>query len=172
MKEPFKLGLDIHGVLDANPEFFIKQAMSVLDEGGEVHIMTGLPYTPQAEDFLYELNKGFKYWTHYWSIIDELVKQDAPRYKDVDGRLWFFDDELWDKQKGIYCKANNIDLIYDDTIEYRKYMPETTSFMLYSHNPVEHDEKLLTKHYSKPPIAEIVKPPESKYNPGVGKGGF
>ena len=63
-----------------------------------------------------------------------------------------------DRVKGDYCREHEIDRIYDDTIEYRKYMPEFTKFFLYSHNPVEHENKLTTKHLDKPEPFKIIKP--------------
>ncbi len=37
----FKLGLDIHGVVDAMPDFFSFLTDSFIKNGGEVHIITG-----------------------------------------------------------------------------------------------------------------------------------
>ena len=36
-----KLGLDIHGVIDSNPESFAFMSQSVIANNGEVHIITG-----------------------------------------------------------------------------------------------------------------------------------
>ena len=37
----FKLGLDIHGVVDSMPEFFSFLTDSFIKNGGEVHLITG-----------------------------------------------------------------------------------------------------------------------------------
>lgn len=141
-----RLGLDIHGVLDLNPEFFVADAKRVIEAGGEVHIITGIPMSDEVLQDLLKYNNGWRFWTHYYSIVDHLVKFDIPRHKDEKGRIWADKDEDWDPIKGWYCKEHGITRMYDDTIQYRAYMPEFTQFFLYSHNPVEHEAKLRGKH--------------------------
>ena len=36
-----KIGLDIHGVCDANPEFFAELTNLFIEAGHEIHILTG-----------------------------------------------------------------------------------------------------------------------------------
>ena len=51
----FKLGLDIHGVVDAMPDFFSFLTDSFIKNGGEVHIITGgrwdVEFEKQLNDF-------------------------------------------------------------------------------------------------------------------------
>ena len=60
-----KLGLDIHGVLDSNPELFIHIAMQY----EEVHIITGGSFTNDKYDLVGDLyrfagkDNDFKWWT-------------------------------------------------------------------------------------------------------------
>jgi hypothetical protein len=151
--------IDIHGVLDANPSYFVKEAFRVLSEGGTVHIVTGIPWSDEVEEELLSYANGFKYWTHFHSIVDHLIAKDEPRYLCQLGRTWFYDDDAWDRVKGEYCAEHNIHRIYDDTIEYRKYMPEFTNFFLYSHDPQAHIKKLATTHLSKPDVYHAIKEP-------------
>ena len=46
----FKIGLDLHGVIDALPEFFAFLTDSVIKNGGEIHIIT--------EEFSYSKNQN------------------------------------------------------------------------------------------------------------------
>jgi len=46
----FKIGLDLHGVIDALPEFFAFLTDSVIKNGGEVHIITGGSWTKELEN--------------------------------------------------------------------------------------------------------------------------
>ena len=63
----FKLGLDIHGVVDSMPEFFSFLTDSFIKNGGEVHLITGAHWDEEFEKQLNEL--GIK-WTHNFSVYD------------------------------------------------------------------------------------------------------
>ena len=72
--------IDIHECLDKNPEFFVREAFRVLEAGGNVHIVTGVPWSDELEEELLGYGNGLKYWTHFASIIEILVERDVPRY--------------------------------------------------------------------------------------------
>lgn len=119
-----KLGLDLHGVLDTNPEF-VEIAKQVKEEGGEVHIITGSSLTDEVLTIV--KNSGIDY-DYIVSIQDELIKLYLPNcYNEYNRPI--FPDILWDSFKGRYCKDNNIDLHYDDTEEYIDYF--STPVILY-----------------------------------------
>ncbi|MDB4330266.1 hypothetical protein N9948_00875 [bacterium] len=150
-----KIGIDIHGVLDANPKHFVEIAERTLSDGGEVHIMTGIEWSEEVKEELMSYGNGEPYWTHFMSIITYLRSKGEPGYYDERGRYWFYNDDAWDKVKGIYCEENNIAEIYDDTRQYRKHMPSFTNFFLYSHDPVKHEMKLRNPHlFPKPQPAD------------------
>ena len=119
-----KLGLDLHGVLDTNPEF-VEIAKQIKKEGGEVHIITGSSITDEVLNIV--KNSGIDY-DYIISIQDELIKLYSPDCYNEYGRP-IFPDILWDSFKGKYCKDNNIDLHYDDTERYIDYF--STSVILY-----------------------------------------
>lgn len=48
----FKIGLDLHGVIDALPEFFAFLTDSVIKNGGEIHIITGGSWNQDLEDLI------------------------------------------------------------------------------------------------------------------------
>jgi hypothetical protein len=130
----FKLGLDIHGVVDAMPDFFSFLTDSFIKNGGEVHIITGgrwdVEFEKQLNDF------GVK-WTHKFSVYDYLKESDY----EVIGKVQFpdgtiqkkFKNEDWDSVKGRYCKENGIDLHIDDTLIYNNFF-STPFARLWSHN--------------------------------------
>ena len=125
-----KLGLDIHGVIDSNPESFSFMSQSVIAGGGEVHIITGGSWTSELEEQL----KGYGIkWTFHFSVYDYLVDSGIDSIGTIqfpDGTIQKkFDYHLWDTIKAGYCKSNNIDLHIDDTEVYSKYF--TTPFLLY-----------------------------------------
>lgn len=125
-----KLGLDIHGVIDSNPESFSFMSQSVIAGGGEVHIITGGSWTSELEEQL----KGYGIkWTSHFSVYDYLLDSGIDSIGTIqfpDGTIQKkFDYHLWDTIKAGYCRSNNIDLHIDDTEVYSKYF--TTPFLLY-----------------------------------------
>lgn len=125
-----KLGLDIHGVIDSNPESFAFMSQSVITNNGEVHIITGGSWTTELEEQLKVY--GIK-WTSHFSVYDYLLESGIDSIGTIqfpDGTIQKkFDYELWDTIKAGYCKSNNIDLHIDDTEVYSNYF--TTPFLLY-----------------------------------------
>ena len=130
----FKLGLDIHGVVDAMPEFFSFLTDSFIKNGGEVHIITGGKWDKEFEDLLNSY--GVK-WTHKFSIYDYLVENNYEKTGEVqfpDGTIQSkFKNEDWDSVKGVYCADNNITLHIDDTMIYNDYF-KTPFARLWTHN--------------------------------------
>lgn len=125
-----KLGLDIHGVIDSNPESFAFMSQSVITNNGEVHIITGGSWTSELEEQL----KGYGIkWTSHFSVYDYLLESGIDSIGTIqfpDGTIQKkFDYHLWDTIKAGYCKSNKIDLHIDDTEVYSKYF--TTPFLLY-----------------------------------------
>lgn len=130
----FKLGLDMHGVIDDMPDFFSFLTDSFIKNSGEVHIITGsrwnLEFEKQLNDF------GVK-WTHKFSVYDYLKESDA----EVIGKVQFpdgtiqkkFKNEDWDKVKAQYCKENGINLHIDDTLIYNNFF-STPFARLWTHS--------------------------------------
>ena len=130
-KSKFSIGLDVHGVIDALPEFFSFLTDSFVKNGAEVHIITGGEWSEKLEQQL----SGIKY-THKFSIYDHLLKtaETLGEIQFPDGTIQKkFDDKLWDSTKAQYCKDNNISLHIDDTLVYNEYF-STPFARLWSHN--------------------------------------
>jgi hypothetical protein len=118
-----KLGLDFHGVLDADPLFFTELASKF----EEVHIVTGMSELNFQAQYA-KLGFRHKIYTHFFSIEDYLVATGKKYIFDKKGGLEF-DSNAWDEQKGLYCLKNSISLHIDDTERYGKYF--FTPFLLY-----------------------------------------
>ncbi len=130
----FKLGLDLHGVIDAmQPEFaFLTNA--VVSAGGEVHILTGGSWTDELENQV--KSYGVK-WTHKFSVYDHLIEIGSKTTGEIqfpDGTIQKkFEDGVWDHVKAEYCAKHKISLHIDDTLIYNDFF--TTPFArLWSHN--------------------------------------
>jgi hypothetical protein len=115
----FKLGLDVHGVIDSIPNFFSFLSESFIKNGGEVHIITGGSW---SENLQKQLNSYGIKWTHHFSVYDYMLENN---YK-YSGNITFndgtvqkrFNDSDWNKVKAEYCNKNNVSLHIDDKIIY------------------------------------------------------
>jgi hypothetical protein len=65
--QKFKIGVDIHGVIDSLPELFSFLTESIVKNGGEVHIITGGSWSQELESQI--TNLGIS-WTHKFSVYD------------------------------------------------------------------------------------------------------
>lgn len=122
----YKLGIDVHGVIDDLPEFFSFLTNAVISSGGEIHVITGGSWCDDLEDSI--KSTGIK-WTHCFSVYDHLISTERSNgiYKFSDGTVQKkFNDEIWNKAKADYCRNNNISLHIDDTSVYGDYF--TTPF--------------------------------------------
>ena len=130
----FKLGIDVHGVIDAMPEFFAFLTDAFIKNGGEVHVITGGSWTEELKS---EIDSyGIKY-THQFSVYDFLESGNF----EVIGQIQFpdgtiqnkFSNDDWDNIKGDYCKEHNISLHIDDTMAYNEFF-DTPFARLWSHS--------------------------------------
>jgi DNA-nicking Smr family endonuclease len=129
-KKTWKIGLDLHGVVSDMPEFFSFLTNALVNEGAEVHIITG---GATEEDKKMLKDNNIKY-THYFSIIDH-HKQKGTETHGKHPKYGFdmISDEEWDRTKGDYCREAGIDLHIDDTLIYNNFF--TTPFCrFWSHN--------------------------------------
>lgn len=108
-----KIGLDLHGVVDARPEFFKDLTKLFVDNGHEVHIITGA----QSDLELPKIQALGISYTHLFSIVDHHIALGTPIRWD-DKKNPHLDAYLWDKTKAEYCSKNSIDLHIDDSDVY------------------------------------------------------
>ncbi len=132
----FKLGLDLHGVVDSIPDTFAFLTQSIVKNGGEVHIITGGSFldTDHNEDIVSELKRFGVAYTHLFSIRDYHDEVDTPK-TGIHKKYGFptISDEAWDLTKSDYCRHHNINLHIDDTLMYNDYF--TTPFArLWTHS--------------------------------------
>lgn len=125
--EKLKLGLDIHGVIDAEPEFFSALAYDYIAQGHEVHIITGIT---ESDEVINELKSYGMQWTHFHSVSDHLQKSGIELLPHSTERHPFYPNNCWDPAKGIYCAVNNITVHYDDTPRYGEFFK--TPFLLWN----------------------------------------
>jgi hypothetical protein len=145
-KSKFKISLDIHGVIDSIPETFSFISKAVINQGGEVHILTGGSWTEDLKKLLEELNIE---WTHHFSVYDHLISinvRTVGEYKFPDGTIQKrFEDGHWDGVKAKYCYDNDINLHIDDTLIYNDHF-KTPFCRLWSHNGKPKSPKKDVRH--------------------------
>lgn len=128
-----KIALDIHGVCDSSPEFFKLISKLIINDGGEVHILTGRRVSDGALEEVRELDIGY---THFFSIADHHEEIGTKMWEDKNGNPWL-DDETWDRTKGDYCKENEIDFCMDDTERYGEYFETPFAYVKINKNEKE-----------------------------------
>lgn len=116
MGEVVKLGLDLHGVISANPKFFAELSKAMVIAGNEVHIITG----SHSIEILDELKTYDITYTHLFSIADHHKKVGTPMWYDGNKTPWI-DKELWDKTKAEYCQKEGIHFHLDDSDIYGEH---------------------------------------------------
>ena len=121
-----KIGLDIHGVIDAYPQLFSKLSNMWVGKGYEVHIVTGQEW----EGVVGKVEEAKISYTHHFSIVD-YHKSIATKMWDNDprGKGWWMEGDIWTRSKGDYASRVDLDLHFDDSKSYAKYFPETCSFV-------------------------------------------
>lgn len=123
-----KIGFDVHGVLDDQPEFFSYLTFLIECRGGEVHILTG---HRDNEEQRQELIKLHIHYTHLFSITSYHESIGTPiKYQDEKHNHPIIDDILWNRSKGDYAERHGLDFHIDNCLVYQPYF-KTTKFVYY-----------------------------------------
>ena len=123
MSKQIKIGVDYHGVITANPDFFKKFNEYAINNNCLIYVISG-GSEKDIKKFMEE--RGILY-SKIWSTLDYYdALNEVEHFADGSFKV---DDVLWDKAKGWYCAANKIDFHIDDSVIYGKYF--TTPFCLY-----------------------------------------
>ena len=125
-KTPLKIGLDVHGVIDTFPKEFRKLSQALVLAGHEIHIVTGLQYDLYIRE---ELEKAGISYTHYFSIVDQLLEEGIP-IEWKNGLPWA-PDEPWNSAKRKYCDREGIHLMIDDSEVYRETFHDSDTVYLH-----------------------------------------
>ena len=109
----FKLGLDFHGVISKQPQFFSRLTKDLFISGWQIHILTG----PVFENMEQKLKNAQITYTHFFSITQHHIDLGTEVTYDDKGDPWM-EIDLWNIAKAEYCEKNRILLHLDDTKEY------------------------------------------------------
>ncbi len=137
-KKIFKIGLDIHGVLDSIDSFkAIQTAVNLFfinhkKKTGEsydieYHVISGAPVIDQLIELYHKYNYNLSAFKKFHSIIeyyysnrnDYIEDSNFIIYKN-DKDQWMMTHKYWWNGKNLICKKEGIDLLIDDMEEYSK----------------------------------------------------
>jgi hypothetical protein len=121
----YNIGFDVHGVIDKYPDLFKEIIDNFISEGHAIHILTGQEWEaaePQIKNY------GIRCHA-YFSIIDFHRKKGTNIYQRSDKAGWWMADEVWNRSKGDYAEENELDLHFDDQLNYAEYFPNTCTFI-------------------------------------------
>lgn len=125
MKIGLDIGLDIHGVIDTYPYLFRDLSLEWENHGHRIHIITGEPRKTALPTII---EYGICY-NEFFSIVDYHIEQNTPSLsQDENGHYWV-DREVWMATKGNYAERVDLDIHFDDQIEYAPYFPKSCSFI-------------------------------------------
>ncbi|KKL81134.1 hypothetical protein LCGC14_1997800 [marine sediment metagenome] len=129
------IGVDLHGVIDDDPEWFREILLDFIGDGEykafTIYIISG----PSKEDIKKELEKYKLYQGLHFdeiiSVVDYLKETGAEMWQDDRGRWWTHDKEWWEVKAKI-CEKYGVDLMIDDKKEWAPYFKNIeTKFLLY-----------------------------------------
>ena len=119
LKLKIRLGLDIHGTIDADPIFFSELSLSIRETGNEVFIVTGREIGDYIRD---KLHHHKIVYDSILSITSYHMSAGTPiKWLDEEKIHPWIDEELWNSTKFKLCTNNNIDIMVDDSPVYGKY---------------------------------------------------
>lgn len=118
-----KIGIDFHGVINANQHYFKIFCELALKRGHEIHILSGGP----EEKIVTQLEKAQIKYSKVFTIFD--FYNDKGMACLLPNGQFHIDENLWNETKAEYCRQNGIDIQIDDSLIYGKYF--TTPYCLY-----------------------------------------
>jgi len=114
------IGVDVHGTIDANPEFFEPYLRLMTKMGHILFIISGPPKDQIVEELeQLEIMQGVHYSTII-SVVDYLRNCGEKMWQD-EKQTWWCKDEVWWASKARICAEFGLTHMIDDKIE---YLPE------------------------------------------------
>jgi len=122
-----KIGIDYHGVINSNPDFFKKFNALALKNKHSIVVLSG----GSAKDVKAYLNAHQISFSDVYSLVDDFSARGLAQFYE-DGSF-FVNNEIWNKAKAKYCFEHHVDVHIDDSMVYGAYFQ--TPFCLYTPKP-------------------------------------
>jgi len=123
-----KIGFDLHGVLNTNPQEFQRLLLDLATEH-RILVVSG-PITNEIEAEL--TNLRYIPGLHYHeikSVVDYLRNKNVKMWWDEKGTWWASDADWWSAKANI-CEENGIDVLVDDKRRYGTWFGNASSHFL------------------------------------------
>lgn len=123
-----KIAFDLHETLDKDPDTILRRLVnSLINSNNIIFIISGSP-TEEIKAVIGLIGIDPKD-VIVISVVDYLRSKETDMW--MDNGTWWCDDEKWWASKGLICREYEIDMIFDDKIQYKDNMPSTTKFILW-----------------------------------------
>jgi hypothetical protein len=125
-----RLGLDLHGVIDATPKFFGRLSKQLLEQGHEVYIITG---REDCSELRKELVACKMAYNGILSITSYQKSLGTP-VSYLDGRKSqpMMEPKIWNPTKAMLCATAGIDIMIDDSSLYEPFFRDIkTQYIIY-----------------------------------------
>jgi len=66
-------------------------------------------------------------YSHFFSIVDYHLATGTTMWQK--NGTWWMDTVTWQSSKGKYCDYKGLDILIDNSIEYKFFMPEKCGFL-------------------------------------------
>ena len=121
---------DIDGTITDNPEFFGLLSRTVKDSGGQVFVITSRTRAPETmEATKKELDEMGIVYDHLYILHDQIEAERICPFSNFD---WY---QKFLFQKLVYCKANHVDIYFDDETKvielFKQFLPEVQVFQVH-----------------------------------------
>ena len=120
------IGLDYHGVIDQNIQYFASFCCEATTRGHHIYIITGGPMI-KIKSILRQNNIAYDF---IFAVSDYYQALGLAEQGD-DGSLEV-PPKLWNIAKGEFCRRSHINIHIDDSPEYQPWF--STPFCLYNRN--------------------------------------
>jgi len=144
-----RLGLDLHGVIDAEPIFFSHLADVMQLRRHEIYIVTGREDCVELRKELKECRMPGKLYNGILSITSYQKSQGTPvAYLDDHKSQPMMDPKMWNPTKAMLCATAGIDIMIDDSTLYEPYFRDIkTQYIVYTSAVMEWLNLMLYQDY-------------------------
>lgn len=129
-KKKLTIMFDLHGVANKMPEL-IKPMMKTMRACGHTVIICSGPtmslIDKELEALSYSIHHHYDYIV---SVVDFLSEEGVIFSYDAKGDPWT-DDATWFASKGLIADRHNVNIVIDDSPQYKDYMSENVAFWLW-----------------------------------------
>ena len=124
-----RIAFDIHGTLDKDGGGILRKLVSsLINTNNIIFIISGSP-TKEIKAIMGLMGFNPKDFMVI-SVVEYLKSKEVSMW--MNDETWWCEDSIWWSSKGMICREYEIDMIFDDKIEYKKNMPNTTKFVLWN----------------------------------------